>query len=286
MIRLRRRLRLRDEGGYSLIEMLTVLVVMGIVMTGLGTLFVQGSNAEIDMNNRFQAQTDGRTALDRFRRDAHTACAETGGTSNVTQTWAVQFTFRTATTTLTSAQATNTGTLAVSSTSMFPSSGTVTVNGLTLTYTGTNASSFTGVTGGTATVQPAGTAVTTTTTCSASASVVTWCTKQTTSSTKYELWRIAGPLNGVGNNCNAGSKPAIKIGSTLTPTSTVPSGGTCNNPAAMCVFTVTGQSLTSLATVHVDLPFSADPRRSVDLYELVDDIVLRNSCRVSGACTT
>ena len=46
------------ERGYSLIEMLTVLVIMGVVMTSLTTVFVQASNSETDMNNRFQAQLD------------------------------------------------------------------------------------------------------------------------------------------------------------------------------------------------------------------------------------
>ena len=48
--------RLRAERGYSLVEMLTVLVIMGVVMTSLTTVFVQASNSESDMNNRFQAQ--------------------------------------------------------------------------------------------------------------------------------------------------------------------------------------------------------------------------------------
>jgi prepilin-type N-terminal cleavage/methylation domain-containing protein len=59
------------ERGYSIVEMLTVLVIMGIVMTGLTTVFVSGSKAETDMNRRFQAQQDTRLALDRIRRDVH-----------------------------------------------------------------------------------------------------------------------------------------------------------------------------------------------------------------------
>jgi prepilin-type N-terminal cleavage/methylation domain-containing protein len=67
----------RSESGYSLVEMLTVLVILGIVIGGLTTLFEQGSNAEIDMNYRFQAQQDARVALDRMRRDLHCASAAT-----------------------------------------------------------------------------------------------------------------------------------------------------------------------------------------------------------------
>ena len=40
-----------------------------------------------------------------------------------------------------------------------------------------------------------------------------------------------------------------------------------------------GRSTTSLALLHVDLPVNLKPSRTVDLYELADDIVLRNSSR-------
>ena len=63
--------RLRGESGVSLIEMLTVMVIMGVVMGGLVTMLAQGSNAEVDMNNRFQAQVSARLGLDRLRRDLH-----------------------------------------------------------------------------------------------------------------------------------------------------------------------------------------------------------------------
>ena len=69
--------RLRGEGGYTLIEMLTVLVIFGTVMSALLALFVQGTNAELDLNNRFQAQQDARLALDKLRREAHCASAVT-----------------------------------------------------------------------------------------------------------------------------------------------------------------------------------------------------------------
>ena len=72
------RSRLADERGYSLVEMLTVMVILSIVMTGLTTLFVQASNAEVDMNNRFQAQQEARVALDKLRRETH--CASGVGT--------------------------------------------------------------------------------------------------------------------------------------------------------------------------------------------------------------
>ena len=66
---------MRDERGYTLIEMLTVLVIFSTVMSALLVLLVQGTNAELDMNNRFQAQQDARLALDKIRREAHCATA-------------------------------------------------------------------------------------------------------------------------------------------------------------------------------------------------------------------
>lgn len=62
---------IRDEAGYSLIEMLVVLVILGIVLGGLTTIFVSGTHAEMDMNLRFQAQQNGRLALSRLRSDLH-----------------------------------------------------------------------------------------------------------------------------------------------------------------------------------------------------------------------
>ena len=76
MIRaLRRRLRC-DERGYTLVEMVVVMLILGIVMGGITTVFVSGGTAELDMNRRFQAQQQARLALDRVRGDIH--CA-TGG---------------------------------------------------------------------------------------------------------------------------------------------------------------------------------------------------------------
>ena len=69
--------RLRGERGYTLIEMLTVMVIMGLVMGGITSLFVSGTNAEADQNNRFQAQLNTRLALDKVRREVHCASSIT-----------------------------------------------------------------------------------------------------------------------------------------------------------------------------------------------------------------
>jgi prepilin-type N-terminal cleavage/methylation domain-containing protein len=74
-----------DESGYSLVELITVTAILSIVLGGLTTVFVQGSNAELDLNNRFQAQQSGRVALDRIRREVHCASAITATAYNTTQ---------------------------------------------------------------------------------------------------------------------------------------------------------------------------------------------------------
>lgn len=64
-----------DQRGYTMVEMLVVLLILGIVVTGLTTIFVSGSHAELDLNRRFQAQQQARIALDKIRADLHCATA-------------------------------------------------------------------------------------------------------------------------------------------------------------------------------------------------------------------
>ena len=61
------------ERGYTLIELLQVTIILGVIMEAMTTLFVQASNAELDMNRRFQAQQEARVAVDRMRREIHCA---------------------------------------------------------------------------------------------------------------------------------------------------------------------------------------------------------------------
>src|SRR5689334_4164722 len=53
--------------------MLTVMVIMSIVFAGITDIFVSGSKAQTDQDNRFQAQLTTRLALDKIRRDIHCA---------------------------------------------------------------------------------------------------------------------------------------------------------------------------------------------------------------------
>jgi hypothetical protein len=70
------------EGGYSLPELVTVCAILGTILAALTALFVQASNAELDMTKRFEAQVEARLALDKLRREVH--CASTVTPPDVT----------------------------------------------------------------------------------------------------------------------------------------------------------------------------------------------------------
>jgi prepilin-type N-terminal cleavage/methylation domain-containing protein len=69
--------RLLDERGYSLVELLMVMVILLIVLGTLTSVFVSGTKAELDLNRRFQAQQNARLALDKIRREVHCASSVT-----------------------------------------------------------------------------------------------------------------------------------------------------------------------------------------------------------------
>lgn len=78
--------RLRDERGYSLIELIMVCTLLSIVLGAVVIIMVNGSRVQVDLNARFQAQSSARVALTEFRSDAHNACTATvpAGQASVT----------------------------------------------------------------------------------------------------------------------------------------------------------------------------------------------------------
>lgn len=88
MRRAQARLRLSGEGGYSLVELLTVMAILGTVMAAITTLMTAGMTAEAGMNRRFQAQTEARLGLDKLRREVHcaTSASPIGAAATVTLT--------------------------------------------------------------------------------------------------------------------------------------------------------------------------------------------------------
>jgi prepilin-type N-terminal cleavage/methylation domain-containing protein len=78
-----------DERGYSLVELLTAMSILAAVMTSLTVVLVSATSADARMNQEFQAQTQARTALERFRREGHAACKAdpAGATTSITLTY-------------------------------------------------------------------------------------------------------------------------------------------------------------------------------------------------------
>ncbi|HEX4680740.1 MAG TPA: type II secretion system protein [Gaiellaceae bacterium] len=84
---------LGGEDGYSLIEMITVMAILGVVVGAIVTLFAAGINADASANRRFQSQQDARVALDRMRREVHGACTVSAPNSYNTSLSSVTFYF-------------------------------------------------------------------------------------------------------------------------------------------------------------------------------------------------
>jgi prepilin-type N-terminal cleavage/methylation domain-containing protein len=61
--------------GFTIPEMLVVLAIIGIVTSALVQLFVSASKTQVDISGRFEAQQEGRLALDILRREVHCASA-------------------------------------------------------------------------------------------------------------------------------------------------------------------------------------------------------------------
>jgi prepilin-type N-terminal cleavage/methylation domain-containing protein len=79
---LRRRARVAlatrsGEAGFSIVELLIVMAILGAIIGSLGALFVSAMNAEVDISRRFEAQSNARLALDKVRRETHCASAAT-----------------------------------------------------------------------------------------------------------------------------------------------------------------------------------------------------------------
>ena len=85
--------QLAGEEGYSLIELVTVMAILGVVIGGIVALFAAGINADASSNRRFQSQQDARVALDKLRREVHAACTVSTPNSYNTSLSSVTFYF-------------------------------------------------------------------------------------------------------------------------------------------------------------------------------------------------
>jgi prepilin-type N-terminal cleavage/methylation domain-containing protein len=78
--------RLAAQSGYSLVELMTVMVILSTVLTSVTGLFVAGTKSEVDLQNRFDVQSSAVTTLARLRRDVHCASVAVVSGDTVTLT--------------------------------------------------------------------------------------------------------------------------------------------------------------------------------------------------------
>jgi hypothetical protein len=160
------------------------MFILATVMTSVSVLLVSATKSEVDMNKRFQAQTEARLGLDLMRREVHCAMSvsPSGASASVTLT--------------------------------IPS---------TCPTSGGNTS-------------------------------ITWCTVAN-GANRWGLWRYPGA------SCSGSGK---RYADYLTASS---------------IFVYTPQTTSKLAFLSVRLPVNVKPSEPRFLYNLEDDIVLRNSTR-------
>jgi prepilin-type N-terminal cleavage/methylation domain-containing protein len=72
---------IRDEGGFTLVELVIVMAILTVVLGAVVALFTAGIKADADQNARFRSQQDLRVAMDKLRTDVHTSCAISTPTS-------------------------------------------------------------------------------------------------------------------------------------------------------------------------------------------------------------
>lgn len=67
----------REESGFTLIELVTVLGMFLITVTALSYALISAHNVDRDLNRRFASQINARIALDQLRREIHCASSVT-----------------------------------------------------------------------------------------------------------------------------------------------------------------------------------------------------------------
>ena len=76
------RTRVAAEGGFTLPELLTAMLILLIVLTSLTSVLVSASQHQTDADHRFQAQEQARNGLDLFRKELHCGTAVTDSQLN------------------------------------------------------------------------------------------------------------------------------------------------------------------------------------------------------------
>jgi prepilin-type N-terminal cleavage/methylation domain-containing protein len=77
----------RDDRGFTMIEVIVAMTILIIVLTGVTALFASGTKSQADLEVRLTAQTNLRVGLDKLRREVHGAClASASSATSVTIT--------------------------------------------------------------------------------------------------------------------------------------------------------------------------------------------------------
>jgi prepilin-type N-terminal cleavage/methylation domain-containing protein len=67
------RVSLGAEGGFTLVEMMAVMIILLAILAPLTGSLVSAQTAQLDQTRRLDAQENARLALDRMRKDIHCA---------------------------------------------------------------------------------------------------------------------------------------------------------------------------------------------------------------------
>jgi prepilin-type N-terminal cleavage/methylation domain-containing protein len=72
----------KNQRGFSLIELMVVIVILGIIVLGLVTFFTGGTKSWVAGQSQLKAQREARQAIDRMVREIRHGEVVTTGTNN------------------------------------------------------------------------------------------------------------------------------------------------------------------------------------------------------------
>lgn len=73
---------IKNQKGFSLIEMMVVVVILGLIVLGLVTFFTGGVKSWVAGQSQLEAQRNARQAIDRMVREIRHGELVTSGTTN------------------------------------------------------------------------------------------------------------------------------------------------------------------------------------------------------------
>ena len=77
---------IKNQKGFSLIEMMVVVVILGLIVLGLVTFFTGGTKSWVAGQSQLAAQRNARQAIDRMVREIRESKNVTNGSDNISIT--------------------------------------------------------------------------------------------------------------------------------------------------------------------------------------------------------